>query len=192
MDTVAVTRQTQRHRYLEDYITVKVFRNVKGEPFQTPISVIINVPDFFSASRTVIKGFIGCNDCDAVIRTVPASDLDATRNRMELRGLNGLMAPCFGDPPRSQKLQATAAWPFRCVDPRLPWAGRAHPISWNQMFTSTADVSSWSTEIATMWRFTRNNAITEGFHTKMEVLQRQAYGFRNFQNYRLRVRVMCS
>lgn len=34
-----------------------------------------------------------------------------------------------------------------------------------------------------MWRFTRNNAITEGFHTKMEVLQRQTYGFRNFQNY---------
>ena len=39
-----------------------------------------------------------------------------------------------------------------------------------------------------MWRFTRNNAITEGFHTKMEVLQRQAYGFRNFQNYRMRVK----
>jgi len=51
---------------------------------------------------------------------------------------------------------------------------------------------SWSAEIATMWRFTRNNGITEGFHTKMEVLQRQAYGFRNFQNYRLRVKVMCS
>lgn len=50
---------------------------------------------------------------------------------------------------------------------------------------------SWAAEIATMWRFTRNNGITEGFHTKMEVLQRQAYGFRNFQNYRLRVRVMC-
>ncbi len=43
-----------------------------------------------------------------------------------------------------------------------------------------------------MWRFTRNNGITESFHTKMEVLQRQAYCFRNFQNYRLRVRVMCS
>jgi hypothetical protein len=39
----------------------------------------------------------------------------------------------------------------------------------------------------TMWRFTRNNAITEDFHNKIEVLQRQAYGFRNFQNYRLRV-----
>ncbi|HEX3682171.1 MAG TPA: transposase, partial [Bryobacteraceae bacterium] len=51
---------------------------------------------------------------------------------------------------------------------------------------------TWREEIATMWRFTRNNGITEGFHTKMEVLQRQAYGFRNFQNYRLRVKVMCS
>ncbi len=47
-------------------------------------------------------------------------------------------------------------------------------------------------EIATMWRFTRNNGITEGFHTKMEVLQRQAYGFRNFNNYRLRVKILCS
>jgi transposase len=51
---------------------------------------------------------------------------------------------------------------------------------------------SWSVEIAMMWRFTRNNGITEGFHTKMEVLQRQAYGFRNFSNYRLRVKIMCS
>ncbi|HWQ52033.1 MAG TPA: transposase, partial [Bryobacteraceae bacterium] len=51
---------------------------------------------------------------------------------------------------------------------------------------------NWSAEIAAMWRFTRNNGITEGFHTKMELLQRQAYGFRNFQNYRLRVIVMCS
>ena len=53
-------------------------------------------------------------------------------------------------------------------------------------------LASWSQEIVAMWRFTRNNGITEGFHTKMEVLQRQAYGFRNFQNYRLRVKVMCS
>jgi len=51
---------------------------------------------------------------------------------------------------------------------------------------------SWSAEIAAMWRFTRNNGITEGFHTKMEVLQRLAYGFRNFENYRCRVRVLCS
>ena len=42
------------------------------------------------------------------------------------------------------------------------------------------------------WRFTKNNGITEGFHNKMETLSRQAYGFRNFENYRLRVRVMCA
>lgn len=53
-------------------------------------------------------------------------------------------------------------------------------------------LQAWSKEIVAMWRFTRNNGITEGFHTKMELLQRQAFGFRNFQNYRLRVRVMCS
>ena len=52
-------------------------------------------------------------------------------------------------------------------------------------------LSSWSQEIAAMWRFTRNNGITEGFHNKMELINRQAYGFRNFENYRLRVKVLC-
>jgi transposase len=61
-----------------------------------------------------------------------------------------------------------------------------------QLVTLGQTLQSWSSEIAAMWRFTRNNGITEGFHTKMEVLQRQAYGFRTFQNYRSRVRVMCS
>jgi transposase len=53
-------------------------------------------------------------------------------------------------------------------------------------------LDNWKTEIATMWRFTRNNGITEGFHNKMETIARQAYGFRNFENYRLRVKVLCS
>jgi transposase len=50
---------------------------------------------------------------------------------------------------------------------------------------------TWQTEIATMRRFTRKDGITEGFHTRMEVLQRQAHGFRNFKSYRVRVRVLC-
>ncbi|WP_083502793.1 transposase [Legionella cincinnatiensis] len=33
--------------------------------------------------------------------------------------------------------------------------------------------------------------ITEGFHRKMKLIQRRAYGFRNFENYRTRVRVLC-
>ena len=53
-------------------------------------------------------------------------------------------------------------------------------------------LASWSEEIVAMWRFTRNNAITEGFHNKTELINCQAYGFRNFQNYRLRVKVLCS
>ncbi len=51
---------------------------------------------------------------------------------------------------------------------------------------------TWREEIASMWRFTRNNGITEGFHNKMELISRQAYGFRNFENYRIRVKVLCS
>ena len=53
-------------------------------------------------------------------------------------------------------------------------------------------LQAWSEEIVAMWRFTRNNGITEGFHNKMELINRQAYGFRNFQNYRQRVKVLCS
>ena len=50
----------------------------------------------------------------------------------------------------------------------------------------------WRDEVVRMWRFTKSNGITEGFHRKMKLIQRRAYGFRNFENYRLRVRVLCS
>ena len=49
----------------------------------------------------------------------------------------------------------------------------------------------WKEAIACMWRFTKNNGITEGLHTKMEMLSRRAFGFRNFKNYRLRVIALC-
>jgi transposase len=49
-----------------------------------------------------------------------------------------------------------------------------------------ATLWSWRDEIARMWRYTKSNAIAEGLHNKMEVISRRAYGFRNFQNYRLR------
>jgi transposase len=52
-------------------------------------------------------------------------------------------------------------------------------------------LENWATEIARMWRFTKTNSITEGLHNKMEMLSRRAFGFRNFENYRLRVRVHC-
>lgn len=54
-----------------------------------------------------------------------------------------------------------------------------------------ATLTSWLEPIVGMWRFSKSNGITEGFHTKMEMLSRRAYGFRNFENYRLRVLAQC-
>ena len=59
------------------------------------------------------------------------------------------------------------------------------------MQTLAKTLHRWRGEIAAMWRFTKNNGITEGFHRKMKLIQRRAYGFRNFQNYRLRVIAAC-
>ncbi|MDF1646738.1 MAG: ISL3 family transposase, partial [Legionellaceae bacterium] len=36
----------------------------------------------------------------------------------------------------------------------------------------------WRDEIVRMWRFSKTNGITEGFHRKMKLIQRRAYGFR--------------
>ncbi len=52
-------------------------------------------------------------------------------------------------------------------------------------------LTSWLGPIVAMWRFSKSNGITEGFHNKMEMISRRAYGFRNFENYRLRVLTHC-
>lgn len=50
----------------------------------------------------------------------------------------------------------------------------------------------WRDEVVRMWRFSKSSGITEGFHRKMKLIQRRAYGFKNFENYRLRVKVLCA
>ena len=50
-------------------------------------------------------------------------------------------------------------------------------------------ISEWFTPKIRKWRFTENNGIIEGFHCKMKLIQRLAYGYKNFKNYRLRVLV---
>ncbi len=47
-------------------------------------------------------------------------------------------------------------------------------------------------EIRTMRRTGLTNARIEGFNRKCKLLQRQAYGFQNFENYRLRALYKCS
>jgi len=59
------------------------------------------------------------------------------------------------------------------------------------MVTLSKTIEEWLEPIGCMWRFSKNNGITEGFHRKMKLIQRRAYGFRNFQNYRLRVIAQC-
>jgi len=59
------------------------------------------------------------------------------------------------------------------------------------METLAATLHDWMEPIACMWRFAKNNGITEGFHRKMKLIQRRAYGFKNFENYRLRVIAQC-
>jgi len=77
------------------------------------------------------------------------------------------------------------------VNELLDWIWKLRYCGFPAMETLAKTLDNWRAEIACMWRFTKNNGITEGFHTKMEVIQRRAYGFRNFTNYRLRVIVMC-
>ncbi len=52
-------------------------------------------------------------------------------------------------------------------------------------------LKAWLNPIARMFRYDRSNGVVEGFHRKMKLIQRRAYGFRNFENYRMRVKVLC-
>lgn len=66
---------------------------------------------------------------------------------------------------------------------------KAIPIQSLQVLGETLE--RWQEEIGRMLRFSKSNGITEGFHNKMEMISRRAFGFRNFQNYRLRVLAHC-
>ncbi|PCJ49946.1 MAG: ISL3 family transposase [Gammaproteobacteria bacterium] len=59
------------------------------------------------------------------------------------------------------------------------------------LHTLAKTLTSWLEPIVAMWRFSKTNGITEGFHNKMEMMSRRAYGFRNFENYRMRVLAHC-
>jgi transposase len=69
--------------------------------------------------------------------------------------------------------------------------GELSQSAFASLVTLAQTLHSWSEPLAAMWRFTKNNGITEGFHRKMKLIQRRAYGFKNFNNYRLRVIAQC-
>jgi transposase len=49
----------------------------------------------------------------------------------------------------------------------------------------------WSTEILNYFRTKITNGRTEGYNRKAKLIQRKAYGYRNFENYRLRLIYDC-
>lgn len=73
----------------------------------------------------------------------------------------------------------------------LKTIGRLKSCPIDEVQTLAKTLSSWLEPIARMWRFTKTNSITEGLHNKMELIQRRAYGFHSFKNYRIRVLALC-
>ena len=49
-------------------------------------------------------------------------------------------------------------------------------------------LESWQKEIVRMWRFSKTNSITEGLHRRIDEILNRAYGMRNFNNFRIRVK----
>ena len=89
------------------------------------------------------------------------------------------------------KKHQTVAGAKRLIPKLLSYIKKYRAEKYAPMQTLAKTLHSWRGEIAAMWRFTKNNGITEGFHRKMKLIQRCAYGLRNFQNYRLRVIAAC-
>jgi transposase len=80
----------------------------------------------------------------------------------------------------------------KALIPQLLWhMNELLESPWEPLKTFGQTLESWLEPIVRMWRFTKNNGITEGLHTKMEMISRRAFGFRNFKNYRLRVIALC-
>lgn len=52
-------------------------------------------------------------------------------------------------------------------------------------------LENWMEEIVRMWRFSKTNSITEGLHRRMDEILNRAYGMRNFDNFRIRVKAFC-
>jgi len=89
------------------------------------------------------------------------------------------------------KKKRTAKQCKRLIPIFLDYIERLKGSMLSSMVTLGKTLESWREEVVRMFRFTKSNGILEGFHNKMEMISRRAYGFRNFENYRLRVKALC-
>jgi transposase len=69
--------------------------------------------------------------------------------------------------------------------------GKCHQI-WQKLSALYLAPKSRVEVLGTGWaQFGHKAQKQTGFHNKMEMMTRRAYGFRNFENYRLRVLAHC-
>ena len=90
----------------------------------------------------------------------------------------------------TQKGSGRKQW-LKLANRFISWIEKLQSSGFPFLETLGKTLESWQEEIARMWRYSKSNSITEGFHRKMKLIQRRAYGFKNFENYRLRVKVLC-
>lgn len=112
-----------------------------------------------------------------------------------LEGVPGLktLYIVWQDLLRIVRLKGLARKSAKDVIPEFLWIiEELKRIPFRHLQTLGHTLDNWKNEIGRMLRFSRTNGTTEGLHNKMEVISRRAYGFRNFENYRLRVRTLCS
>jgi transposase len=165
------------------------------------------VADRFHVVRVILTHFMDlCRQIAPVIKSHRGhlALLRSAPERMEpdqLRRLQDLLEQYPALAPLHQRMHALRALlniknqtKRRCrplISKLLDSIDQLKASGFPQLLTLAQTLASWREEIACMWRFTKNNGITEGFHRKMKLIQRRAYGFRNFQNYRLRVIAQC-
>ena len=90
------------------------------------------------------------------------------------------------------KIKKRTAWQCKKIIPvSLGYIEQLKASMLEPLVTLGKTLDAWREEVARMFRFTKSNGIVEGFHNKMEMISRRAYGFRNFENCRLRVRALC-
>ncbi len=104
---------------------------------------------------------------------------------------NPSMTPCIGSALSSILSIKPSGLARPLAKKLLDFIDELKASCFSSMLTLAETLSRWREPLAAMWRFTKNNAITEGFHRKMKLIQRRAYGFKNFSNYRLRVIAQC-
>jgi transposase len=67
------------------------------------------------------------------------------------------------------------------------WIEEAQKINHKAMNKFINTFNSWKNDIINFFKYRCSNGIVEGINNKIKTLKRNAYGFRNFQNFRLRI-----